>query len=80
MPTYLAYDNGLEVLWGTVECEPTRARGVRVVVAAGCGNDGRKREVGFVVSSVTEMGEADAEDAHGASLQVSAAGLWVGGV
>lgn len=63
MPTYLAYENGLEVLWGIVGCEPARARGARVVVEAGCGTGSRTREVGFDVACVPEMGEGGAEDA-----------------
>ena len=63
MPIYLAYENGLEVLWGTVGREPARARGARVVVEAGCGAEGRKLEVGFVVACVPEMGDGGAEDA-----------------
>lgn len=63
MPTYLAYENGLEVLWGTVEREPARARGARVVVDAGCGAEDGKLEVGFVVACVPEMGGRGAEDA-----------------
>jgi len=63
VPTYLAYENGLEVLWANVEREPTRTRGARVVVEAGCGTEGRKREMGFDVACVPEMGEGGAEDA-----------------
>lgn len=63
MPTYLAYENGLEVLWGIGACEPTRPRGAHVVVDAGCGTEGMKLEVGFIVSCVPEMGEREAGDA-----------------